>query len=375
MNAHSVRNALTAAVYLPIVLTLGSLGAGLALWRGGLAVGEIGAGVAAVTGGDRLSLGTLVAFMQYATLFTIPIQEMAERFTQLQAAEASAERLQGLLDTEPEIKDSPAVIAAGADRGAARGERIETVEFANVEFAYQGGEAVLHDFSLIARAGETIALVGATGSGKSTIVSLLCRFYEPTRGVIRIDRIDYRERSLHWLQSRLGIVQQVPHLFSGTIRENIRYGRLEASDEEVAAAARLANADRFIGLLPAGYDTPVGEGGSRLSTGQRQLVALARAVLADPAIFVLDEATSAVDTETERLIQDGIERVLAGRLSFVIAHRLSTIRSASRILVLDRGRVIEEGKHADLLARRGVYHRLYTNQFARESAAEVLVGG
>ena len=374
MNAQAVRNALTAAVYLPIVLTLGSLGAGLALWRGGLLVGEVGAGLAALTGGERMSLGTLIAFMQYATLFTIPIQEMAVRFTQLQAAQASAERLQGLLDTEPEIKDSPAVVAAAAGDHGPREGRISTVEFVNVEFAYQGAETVLHDFCLRVDAGETIALVGTTGSGKSTIVSLLCRFHEPTRGAIRIDGTDYRERSLHWLQSRLGVVQQVPHLFSGTIRENIRYGRLGAGDEEIVAAARLANADRFIARLPEGYDTPVGEGGSRLSTGQRQLVALARAVLADPEIFVLDEATSAVDTETERLIQDGVEKVLAGRLSFVIAHRLSTIRSASRILVLEGGQVIEEGRHAELLARGGAYYRLYTNQFARERAEEVLAG-
>ncbi len=384
MNAEAVRNALTAAVYLPIVLTLGSVGAGLALWRGGLAVGEIGAagsslaaGLAAVTGGERMSLGMLVAFMQYAALFTIPIQEMAERFTQLQAAQASAERLQGLLDTEPEIKDSPAVATATATAGGERGPgagKIASVEFANVDFAYHSGEEVLRDFNLRVAAGETIALVGATGSGKSTIVSLLCRFYEPTGGEVRIDGRDYRERGLHWLQSRLGVVQQVPHLFSGTIRENIRYGRLAATDEEILAAARLANADRFITQMPEGYETPVGEGGSRLSTGQRQLVALARAVLADPEIFVLDEATSAVDTETERLIQDGIEKVLAGRLSFVIAHRLSTIRSASRILVLERGRVIEEGGHAGLLARHGAYYRLYTNQFARERAEEVLAG-
>ncbi len=359
MYRSSVRNALTAAVYLPIVLTLGSVGAGLALWRGGLQAG-----------GD-LSLGTLIAFMQYATLFTIPIQEIAERFTQLQAAQASAERLQGLLDTEPEIRDSPAVRAAGP-RSA--GERIERVAFANVAFQYPDGEPVLRNFNLVAHAGETVALVGPTGSGKSTIVSLLCRFYEPTSGTIMVNGIDYRDLPLEWLQSRLGMVLQVPHLFSGTIAENIRYGRLDATDEEVLAAARLVNADRFITSLPAGIDTPVGEAGGRLSTGQKQLVALARAVLADPQIFVLDEATSSVDTETERLIQDGIEKILAGRLSFVIAHRLSTIRSASRILVIENGDIREQGRHADLLARRGDYYRLYTRQFARESEERILLG-
>ncbi len=357
MYQSSIRNALTAAVYLPIVITLGSVGAGLALWRGGIAVG------------GELSLGTLIAFMQYATLFTIPIQEMAERFTQLQAAQASAERLQGLLDTVPEVRDTPAALAADPPPG-----RIATVEFDHVSFAYQAGEPVLDDFNLAVHAGETIALVGATGSGKSTIMGLLCRFYEPTAGAIKLNGRDYRDYSLPWLQSRLGTVLQSPHLFSGTIAENIRYGRLEATDEEMLAAARWANADRFIAGLPEGYATPVGEGGTRLSTGQKQLVALARAVLADPEIFILDEATSSVDTETERLIQDGIEKILTGRLSFVIAHRLSTIRSASRILVIEDGRIIEQGRHAELLTQRGAYYRLYTNQFARESEEKVLLG-
>ena len=357
MYRSSVRNALQAAAYLPIVLAFGSIGVGLALWRGGL------------SSAAGLSIGELVAFMQYAAIFTMPIQEMAERFTQFQAAQASAERLEGLLATEPEIRDSEEVAAAPLD-----GARIETVELVDVSFAYKEGEPVLDRFNLRARAGESIALVGATGSGKTTIVSLLCRFYEPTAGTIEVNGIDYRRHGLAWLQSRLGIVLQTPHLFSGTIRENIRYGRLEASEEEIAAAARLTNADQFIANLPEGYDTPVGEGGNRLSTGQKQLVALARAVLADPQIFVLDEATSSVDTETERLIQDGIRKVLAGRLSFVIAHRLSTIRAADRILVIDRGRIVEEGRHEDLLRLRGRYHRLYMNQFTEETREKVLAG-
>jgi ATP-binding cassette, subfamily B, bacterial len=217
---------------------------------------------------------------------------------------------------------------------------------------------VLRDVDLHVRAGQTIALVGETGGGKTTIVALLARFYELTEGVIRIDGIDHRERSLQWLQSSLGVVLQTPHLFSGTIADNIRYGRLAATRDEIVAAARLARADRFIDRLPDTYDTEVGEGGARLSTGQRQLVALARAILADPQILVLDEATSSIDTETEALIQEGIAEVLRGRISFVIAHRLSTIRSADQILVVEDGAIIERGTHAELLHRRGRYWAL-----------------
>jgi ATP-binding cassette subfamily B protein len=378
MYTHSMRNAILAAVYLPLVITLGSAGVGLALWKGGIDV---------VMG---MSLGTLIAFMQYAALFYIPIQELAERLTQLQAAQAAAERVQGLLDTEPEIADSFAVrsrvaaVAAGRRHGGEEGEpplaadgypdAIGTITFDGVTFAYKEGEPVLREFDLEVGEGETIALVGATGSGKSTIVSLVSRFYEPTEGRILIDGVDYRERSLEWLQSNLGIVLQSPHLFSGSIADNIRYGRLDATDEEVRAAARLVNADDFVSALPEGYATDVGEGGARLSTGEKQLISLARAVLADPRIFVMDEATSSVDTETERLIQTGIERVLDGRISFVIAHRLSTIRRADRILVIDRGRIVEEGTHETLIALGGHYHALYTNQFARERAEQVLEG-
>lgn len=366
MYGHSMRNAILAAVYLPLVLTLGSVGVGLALWKGGIDV---------VMG---MSLGTLVAFMQYAALFYIPIQEVAERLTQLQAAQAAAERVQGLLDTTPEIADSDDVRARMA-KGVAAGlaadgypDAIDTITFENVSFAYAEGERVLEEFDLEVHRGETLALVGATGSGKSTIVSLVSRFYEPTEGRILIDGVDYRERSLEWLQSNLGIVLQAPHLFSGSIADNIRYGRLDATDEEVREAAVLVNADGFVSALPDGYGTDVGEGGARLSTGEKQLISLARAVLADPRIFVLDEATSSVDTETEHLIQDGIERVLEGRISFVIAHRLSTIRRADRILVIDAGRIVEEGTHEDLIALGGHYRALYTTQFAKERAEAVL---
>jgi len=346
MFRHSVNSALYAALYLPIVMTCGAAGVGLALWRGGL-LQRFGLGA-----------GELVAFMQYAALFHMPIQEMAERFTSLQGAQASVERLQGLLDTKPEIVDAPDVEAAD--------DSIREVAMRNVEFAYKTGEPVLRNFNLTVRAGECIALVGETGSGKSSVAKLICRFYEPSAGEILIDSVDYRRRSVRWLQSKLGIVQQEPHLFSGTIRENIRYGRLDATDGEVEAVAVRIGAATFIKDLPDAYDTQVGEGGSQLSTGQKQLIALARALIADPQILVLDEATSSVDTESERLIQAGIETVLEGRISIIIAHRLSTIRSASRIVVLDRGRIIEEGTHLELLARRGAYARLYSQQFRSE---------
>ncbi len=374
MYRQSMRNSIQTAVYLPVVTSLGSIGIGLALWRGGVEV-QGGAG--------GMTLGTLITFMQFAALLFHPVQELARNFTNLQAAQAAAERIGGLLDTRPEIEDSPEVeqrIAARAELAEADGlasdggsARIGRVEFRNVSFAYASGKTVLKDFSLDVGAGQRIALVGATGGGKSTIVSLLSRFYEPTEGSILLDGVEYRQRSLHWLQSNLGVVLQSPHLFSGTIRDNIRYGRLEATDEEVAAAARTVGADRFIMEHPDGFGTQVGEGGARLSTGQKQLIALARVVLADPQILILDEATSSVDTETEHLIQQAVERVLAGRISFVIAHRLSTIRSADRILVIDGGRIVEQGTHAELMGVRGRYFDLYTSQYRHELQESVLV--
>jgi ATP-binding cassette subfamily B protein len=348
MFRYSYRNAIFGAVYLPIVISLGAAGVALAIWRGGL-----------LSLNGRLAFGDLVVFMQYAALFHIPIQEMAERFTGVQAAQVSAERLQSLLDAQPEIQDTPEVMAS-AERPHSK---IEEVTFERLHFAYKQGSPVLTDFNLRIAAGESIALVGETGSGKSTVAKVMCRFYEPTEGRVLINGVDYRQRSLHWLQSNLGMVLQEPHLFSGNIRENIRYGRLNATDAEVEEVAARVGASAFIEKFPARYDTEVGEGGNRLSTGQKQLIALARALLADPQILVLDEATSSVDTETEREIQAGIETVLKGRISLIIAHRLSTIRAANRILVLDQGRVIEEGSHEDLLQSAGPYSRLYFQQF------------
>ncbi len=246
------------------------------------------------------------------------------------------------------------------------------IAFEHVSFQYAHGEEVLRDFSLTVKAGQSIAIVGETGSGKSTIVNLLCRFYEPSEGQILIDGVDYRQRSQLWLQSNLGYVLQTPHLFSGTIRENIRYGRLEATDAEVEQAARLVDAEAFIQTLDKGYDTDVGEGGNLLSTGQKQLISFARALIANPAIFILDEATSSVDTETEQVIQAAIQTALAGRTSFVVAHRLSTIRNADRILVLHQGKIIQAGTHRELLAQKGYYYDLYTNQFRDEHEQSIL---
>ncbi|MDG2201041.1 MAG: ABC transporter ATP-binding protein [Phycisphaerales bacterium] len=363
MHDWSLRNSLQSAVYLPMVVSIGSIGVGIALWRGGMDV-QVGG----------LTLGMLIAFMQYAVNFFMPIQELARRFTDMQAAQAAAERVQDLLDTEPEIRDSEAVVelmrlakmndpasSVGSDGGSTH---ISSIEFRNVGFSYVEGEQVLHEFDLSIQAGESIALVGATGGGKSTIANLLCRFYEPTSGGVYIDDVEYRQRSLHWLRSNLGVVLQVPHLFSGTIRENIAYGLEGSTAHEVEAAARRVDAHEFITAMEEGYDTQVGEGGSLLSTGQRQLVSLARAVLSDPQIFVMDEATSSVDTETERQIQHGIEAVMQDRIAVIIAHRLSTVRNADRILLIDQGRIMEAGTHDELLAARGRYFQLYTRQFA-----------
>jgi ATP-binding cassette subfamily B protein len=240
------------------------------------------------------------------------------------------------------------------------------IEFDHVSFAYDDAKPVLTDFSLKVRPGETIALVGPTGGGKSTIVNLLCRFFEPKQGVIRINGRDYTEYTLHGIQSRIGVVLQTPHLFSGTIRDNIRYGLLGASDAAIEEAAKLAGAHDFIVKFEKGYDEQVGEGGVMLSTGQKQLISLARAVLAKPELFIMDEATSSVDTLTEALIQRGMENLMRGRTSFVIAHRLSTIRSANRILVIEDGRIAEMGTHSELLRQGGHYYRLYTKQFRHE---------
>jgi ATP-binding cassette subfamily B protein len=368
---YALREAVLGAIYLPGVMSLGAVGVGLALWHGGVRLG------------DGLTPGTLVAFMQFAALFHLPIEDIANKLAALQGAQAAAERVQTLLDTEPDIRDSEAVqaaIARAAAKPAVRGAaidgmpaRIHTIELRGVTFGYDPARPVLHEIDLEVREGQSVALVGETGGGKTTLCALLARYYELQRGAVLLDGIDHRERSLQWLQSSFGVVLQTPHLFAGSIAENIRYGRLDASDEEIVRAATLAHADRFIAELPEGYRTPVGEGGARLSTGQRQLVALARAILADPQILVLDEATSSVDTETEAMIQAGIGELLRGRISFVIAHRLSTIRNADLICVIEDGRIVERGDHRTLMRLGGRYHALVRRSAAESVARKVAV--
>lgn len=364
MRRYAVKSAAISSIYTPVVILLGSIGTAAVLWRGG----------SGVIGGT-LSYGTLVAFISYATQFFEPVKQFARIFSELQYAQASAERIMTLLETEADIKDSQSVAGKYDGEDKSNWPKLHgDITFDNVSFSYKDGENVLKDFSLHIKAGETVALVGETGSGKTTIVNLACRFYEPTEGRILIDGIDYRERPLLWLYSNLGYVLQEPHLFSGTVRENIAYARADATLEEVTNAAKLVNAHDFIMRLEKGYDTEVGERGGKLSTGQKQLISFARAILVNPSIFVLDEATSSVDTETEHLIKDAIQNILKGRTSFIIAHRLSTIKSADRIMVIEKGNVIEQGTHKELLHKRGYYYKLYTNQFLEESESELLLG-
>ncbi|HEX3030342.1 MAG TPA: ABC transporter ATP-binding protein [Clostridia bacterium] len=364
MRKYSIKSAVMSSIYTPVVVLLGSIGTAAVLWRG----------TNGVIGGT-LTYGTLVAFLSYTTQFFEPVKQFARIFSEFQYAQASAERLITLIETEAEIKESDAVIEkyghfTDSDRSIWPGIK-GAVAFRNVSFSYKDSENVLENFNLDVKAGETIALVGETGSGKTTIVNLACRFYEPTDGKILIDGIDYREMPLLWLHSNLGYVLQEPHLFSGTVSDNIAYARSGASREEIIEAAKLVNAHDFIMSLEKGYDTEVGERGNKLSTGQKQLISFARAILANPSIFVLDEATSSVDTETEHLIKDAIENILKGRTSFIIAHRLSTVKSADRILVIEKGKVIEEGSHAELLRRKGYYYKLFTNQFLEEQEGKL----
>ncbi len=360
-RASSICAAVLSALFLPIVTSLAAVATAMVLHRGAAEV---------FSASGLVTIGTLAAFVQYATGIFEPISSIARIFADLQATQAAAERVVSMLETKPEIFDTPDVVEEFGDSFHPKKQNwpdiVGDIEFDHVSFHYSTGEEVLHDFSLKVKAGQTIALVGETGSGKSTIVNLVCRFYEPTEGVIRIDGVDYRQRSILWLQDHLGYVLQQPHLFSGTIRENIRFGRLDATDAEIEAAARLVDAEGFILQLENGYDTQVGEGGSRLSTGQKQLISFARALIANPAIFVLDEATSSVDTQTEQKLQAAIAAALRGRTSFIIAHRLSTIRSADVILVIKDGRILEQGTHSELLRQRGYYYRLYANQFREE---------
>lgn len=360
MKKHSIRAAMFAGLYFPTILLISSIAIALVFYYGG---SEVAAGL--------ISAATLYLFTNYIMQFFEPVMQLANILARFQQAQASAERLLSLIEQEPEIYDTEEVVAKYGDAIDFKKENWEPligeVEFKDVTFKYNKGEKVLENFNLTVEAGESIALVGQTGAGKSTIVNLICRFYEPTEGKILIDGRDYKERSIGWLHDNLGYVLQSPHLFSGTIRENIRYGKPEATDAEVEEAAKLVEAHDFIVKFDDGYDTQVGESGARLSVGQKQLISFARALIADPRILILDEATSSVDTNTERSIQRAIDVVLKGRTSFVIAHRLSTITSSNRILVLEQGQVIESGSHQELISKHGKYYDLYTNQFKTES--------
>jgi ATP-binding cassette subfamily B protein len=308
-----------------------------------------------------VSIGTIAAFITYSRRFAEPLRQLGDLYNQIQGALAGAERIFEILDTDPDQTDAP----GGVDLSGVHG----SVTFEDVTFSYVPDVPVLREVSLHADPGQRIALVGPTGAGKTTLVNLLSRFYDLDGGTIRIDGHDIREVTRASLRRELGVVLQQSFLFAESVRENIRYGRLDATDEEVAEAARLAQADGFIRKLPRGYDTVLSERGASLSEGQRQLVTIARAILADPAILVLDEATSSVDTRTEVQIQEALRELMTGRTSFIIAHRLSTISNAEQVLVIDQGRIVERGTHAELLARKGFYHRLYMSQFRGQKEA------
>jgi ATP-binding cassette subfamily B protein len=306
-----------------------------------------------------VSIGTIAAFISYSRRFAEPLRQLGNLYNQVQGALAGAERIFALLDTPPDQSDAPEAVDLPRVAGA--------VDLERVTFAYRPGIPVLQDICLHARPGERIALVGHTGAGKTTLVNLLSRFYDIDAGSIRIDGVDIRDVSRDSLRRQLGVVLQQSFLFSASVLENIRYGRLDATDAEVVVAARLAHADGFIRRLPKGYATVLSERGQSLSEGQRQLVTIARAILADPAILILDEATSAVDTRTELAIQKALDELMRHRTSFVIAHRLSTISRADQVIVIEKGRVVEQGTHAQLLALGGLYHRFYQQQFRRRT--------
>ena len=365
MRHTMVRGVLLNAVYVPIIGFLTALAVAFVITGGGNMVlwGDIG-------------IGELTVFMNFALGIADPVQTLARTISNFISTQANIERVSALMELKPQITDTPEVIEKYGTSFDPKRENWEPlvghITFDDVTFRYPDGtENVLEHFNLDVPAGSTVAIVGETGAGKSTLVNLACRFFEPTGGRILIDGRDYRERSMLWLHSNIGYVLQTPHLFSGSVKENIRYGRLSATDEEIVAAAKLVNAHDFITRMEHGYDSDVGEGGGQLSTGEKQLVSFARAVLANPKIFVLDEATASIDTKTEALIQEAISTMLTGRTSFLIAHRLSTIRKADMILVVRQGKIIERGTHQELMALGGYYADLYNKQFETETAETV----
>lgn len=369
MHRAASRSARLNAIYIPMILLFSSVAAAVVLAQGGHMVKD-----------EILKLGTLSVFISYAVIIFEPIQQLARLLAELISCQANIERVMDLLEQAPNVVDRAEVLEKYGDAFHPKKENWEKIQgdivFEDVSFRYPDGkEYVLEHFDLHVPAGMNVAIVGETGAGKSTLVNLVGRFFEPTKGRILIDGVDYRERSQLWLHSQIGYVLQNPHLFSGTVRENIRYGRLDATDEEIEAAALGVSADEVVTKMEKGYDSDVGESGGRLSTGEKQLISFARAILADPAIFVLDEATSSIDTHTEQLIQQATGRLLKGHTSFIIAHRLSTIRQADLILVVKDGKIIEKGTHKELLREKGYYYELYSKQFEEEASMKVFAGG
>ena len=348
------------AVFVDIISFASSAALALVLWYGGK-----------ITVEGVILIGTLSVFMSYAQGLIEPVRWLVDEIADMIGMKVNVERFTSLLETQSDVKDNAEVIEKYGDAFNEKRENWEKlhgdIEFEDVTFKYpDGGGYVLEHFNLNVKKGTTVAIVGETGAGKSTIVNLVCRFFEPTEGRILIDGKDARERSVQWLHSNIGYVLQTPHLFSGTVRENLLYGKLDATDEELDRAVDSVNARKIIERLSNGYDSVIGEGGNNLSSGEKQLLSFARAILANPAIFILDEATASVDTITEKLIQDAIQTLMQGRTCFVIAHRLSTVRSADIILVVDDGKIIERGTHRELLKQRGRYFKLYTEQFREE---------
>ena len=360
MKKHSYHAQVLNAIYIPLVTFFSSIAIDLVLVQGGKLVME-----------DLILVGTLSAFFSYALGIFEPIQQIARVISEIISAQANIERLFALIEEKPIIVDSDEVIKKYGDCFNPKEDVFEKIkgeiEFKNIDFKYPDGEEyILENFNLKIKAGTTVAIVGKTGAGKSTLVNLACRFFEPTKGEILIDGIDYKKRSQLWLHKNIGYVLQSPHLFSGTIKDNIRYGKLDATDEEIVSAAKAVFANLVIDKLDKGFESDVGENGDKLSTGEKQLISFARAVIRNPAIFVLDEATSSIDTITEKLIQDAISHMLKGRTSFLIAHRLSTIRHADIILVVESGKIIEQGTHEELMKKKSEYYNLYTKQFMIE---------
>lgn len=354
------------ALFYTIISFAAFVALALVLWYGGVLTME-----------QTIQLGTLTVFMTYAQGIMSPVHWSVDAIADMITVKVNVERVTTLLNTKSDVSDTPEVVEKYGDTFNPKRENWEDlhgdVEFKDVTFKYPDGEEyVLEHFNLKVPQGTNVAIVGETGAGKSTLVNLVCRFFEPTEGQVLIDGKDVRERSVGWLHSHIGYVLQTPHLFSGTVRENLLYGKEDATQEELDAACASVNADKIIARLENGYDSVVGEGGNTLSTGEKQLLSFARAILADPAIFVLDEATSSIDTITEKLIQDAIEKLMRGRTSFVIAHRLSTIRSADVILVVQDGKIVERGRHEELLAKRGYYYNLYIKQFREEKVKSAM---